>query len=65
MKKVIGFSFPDEVILSNDSFYKFQLTTLTIERTFSDPNGKYNINVICVPSTDDDEIDFIESIDEK
>lgn len=57
-------SFPDEVVLSNDSFYKFQLTTLTIERTFSDPNGKYNINVICVPSTDDDEIDFIESIDE-
>lgn len=56
-------SFPDEILLNNNSFYKFQLTTLTIERTFSDPNGKYNINVICVPSTDNEDIEFIDSID--
>ena len=43
-------SYPEDIPVNSDCFYKFQLATLNIQRSMSKKNSnKYKISVICVP----------------
>ena len=57
-------SYPEDVPINTDCFYKFQLATLNIQRSISKKNSnKYKISVICVPVvTTDTNMKYIEGI---
>lgn len=55
-------SFPEEINLNNNTFFQFQLTTLSIKRTLNSGKAKYNVQCICVPAVDDDTT-YISSLD--
>jgi hypothetical protein len=57
-------SYPEDVPVTSESFYQFQLATFSIERTMSKKyNNKYKIQVICVPViTTDTDIDYVAGI---
>ena len=54
-------SWPEDIPLTNEVFYQFQLATLSIERTLSpEHDNMYHIQVICVPTiTPDDSLEYI------
>lgn len=57
-------SWPEDVPIQTDCFYKFQLATFSIERSISKKyDNKYRIEVICVPVvTTDTTIVYVEGI---
>lgn len=57
-------SWPEDIPINTDCFYKFQLATFSIERSISRKyNNKYKLSVICVPViTTDKTIKYIEGI---
>jgi hypothetical protein len=57
-------SYPEDVPISTDCFYQFQLATLNIYRSISKTNSnKYKISVVCVPViTTDTSMKYIEGI---
>lgn len=59
-------SWPEDVPIDSDIFYKFQLATFSIERDLSkEYNNKYRIQVICVPViSSDTTMNYIEGIGE-
>lgn len=59
-------SWPEDIPISSDSFYQFQLATFSIERSLSKKrNNKYKLQVICVPViTESETIKYINGIGE-
>lgn len=56
-------SWPQDIPVQNESFYKFQLATFSIERTLSKRlSDVYKIQVICVPVITQTKIKYIEGI---
>ena len=54
---------PEEESLSSTCFYQFQLAQMRIERTLdSKHNNMYHIEVICVPTVTNEDIDFVAGI---
>lgn len=60
-------SWPTDVLINEECFYKFQLASFHIERSLSKgSNNKYHIQVICVPTvTSDTSMKYIEGIGEE
>lgn len=57
-------SWPEDIKIDTDSFYQFQLATLSIERSMSKKfNNKYKIQVICVPViASDTDMKYVEGV---
>lgn len=60
-------SWPEDIPISSEIFYKFQLATFSVERDLSKKyNNKYKIQVICVPVVSSDKsMKYVEGIGEK
>lgn len=60
-------AWPEDVPISTECFYQFQLATFSIERSISKKyNNKYKIKVICVPViTTDKTMKYIEGVDQE
>lgn len=60
-------SWPEDVMINSDCFYKFQLATFNIERSISKKyNNKYKLSVICVPVvTTDTSMKYVDGIGEE
>jgi hypothetical protein len=60
-------SWPEDIPINSEIFYKFQLATFSIERDLSKKyNNKYKIQVICVPVVSSDKsMKYVEDIGEE
>lgn len=58
-------SWPEDIPITTECFYQFQLATFSIERSLSKKyNNMYKLQVICVPVTTDKSLKYIEGIGE-